>query len=200
MAKTQDFPLHRTAATLLVIACTAGIPHASAQEASSLYTSMKSLDCSKPRSRDPDTARWSCPGPAGLVVAGNEGDIRQTISVGRTVAAARKEPAASTWFGPPNVAGDTIEWRFPPGSDKPVAIIQRWTLIPSEEPRRSILVVTRLPPGPVCHVAYVDVTANPADHNAIARKGADELARDFDCKNPPAILGQRGADIAVSRQ
>jgi hypothetical protein len=113
--------------------------------------------------------------------------------------AARKEPAASTWFGPPNFAGDTIEWRIPAGSDTPAAIIQRWTLIPDEQPRRSILVVTRLPPGPACHVAYVDVAKNP-NANAVARKGADELARAFDCKNAPTILGLRGADIPVSRQ
>jgi hypothetical protein len=183
----------------LAIACVAPISVVTAQEASSRYTSMKSADCGRPKSRDPDSAAWTCPGVSGLLVAGSEGDVRQTISVGRTAAAARKEPAASTWFGPPNVANDTIEWRFPAGSDKPAAIIQRWTLIPSEQPRRSILVVTRLPPGPVCHVAYVDVARNP-DANALARKGADELARGFDCRKEPQILGQHGDDIPVSRQ
>ena len=42
------------------------------------------------------------------------------------------------------------------------------------------MVVTRLPPGAVCHVAYVDVRANP-NPNELARKAADEIARDFKC-------------------
>jgi hypothetical protein len=43
-----------------------------------------------------------------------------------------------------------------------------------------MLVVTRLPPGPVCHVAYVDAQANP-NANELARRAADRLARDFRC-------------------
>jgi hypothetical protein len=178
--------------------CFVAVP-AAAQEAKSVYTSMKSKQCKTEKTRDEDSAAWTCPGIDGLVVAGYEGDARQSISVGRSRALARKEPAADTFFGPPNIANDTIEWRIPPGTDKPFAIIQRWTLIPSEDPRRSILVVTRLPPGPVCHVAYVDVAKNGAEANVIARKGADELAKTFDCKTAPQILGQRGGEIAVSR-
>ena len=41
-----------------------------------------------------------------------------------------------------------------------------------------MLAVTRLPPGAVCHVAYVDVKANP-NANELARKAADESARAF---------------------
>jgi hypothetical protein len=190
--------LRRAVSFVLSLACLATVP-ATAQEARSVYTSMKAKECRTEKTRDADSGAWTCPGVAGLVVAGFEGDVRQAISVGRTRALARKEPSASTFFGPPNFAHDTIEWRFPPGSDTPGAIIQRWTMIPSEDPRWSILVVTRLPPGPVCHVAYVDVAKNGAEANVIARKGADELARNFDCKAAPQILGQRGAEIAVSR-
>ncbi len=43
-----------------------------------------------------------------------------------------------------------------------------------------MLAVTRLPPGEVCHVAYVDVAANP-NANELARQAADDLARDFKC-------------------
>ena len=43
-----------------------------------------------------------------------------------------------------------------------------------------MLIVTRLPPGPVCHVAHIDVPGNK-DANAMARKAADELARKFKC-------------------
>jgi len=169
---------------------------AGAQETASRTTSMKSPGCSKPRFSAEDSASWTCPGLPGFVVAGTEQDVRWTISVGRTAAAARKEPAATTTFGPPNFADDTIEWRTPAGAKQPTAIIQRWTLIPSEEPRRSVLVVTRLPPGPVCHVAYVNATTPDAD--TVARKAADELARGFDCKGAPPVLGG-GQEIPVIR-
>jgi hypothetical protein len=39
-----------------------------------------------------------------------------------------------------------------------------------------MLVITRLPPGAACHVAYVDVKANP-NANAVARKAADDGPR-----------------------
>jgi hypothetical protein len=52
--------------------------------------------------------------------------------------------------------------------------------------------LTRLPPGPVCHVAYVDAGANP-DHNVPARKAADESAAKFDCaKDKVMIVGKPG--------
>ena len=42
---------------------------------------------------------------------------------------------------------------------------------------KPMLAVTRLSPGAVCHVAYVDVKANP-NANELARKAADETARE----------------------
>lgn len=179
---------------VVMVCCAATV--VAAQEASSRYSSMKSKACSKPRFSAEDSASWTCPGLPGFVIAGTEQDVRWAISIGRTAAAARKEPAATTTFGPPNFANDTVEWRIPAGAKQPAAIIQRWTLIPSEEPRRSILVVTRLPPGPVCHVAYINATAPDAD--TLARKAADELARGFDCKNAPQLLGG-GPEIPVTR-
>jgi hypothetical protein len=62
-------------------------------------------------------------------------------------------------------------------------------------------VVTRLPPGKVCHVAYVDAAANP-DANEIARKAADEVARDFRCgKDDVKVIGANGraVDLAMPR-
>ncbi len=68
-------------------------------------------------------------------------------------------------------------------------MIQRWHIADNDDPEKNgrpkskqMLVVTRLPPGAVCHVAYIDVTANP-QANELARKAADELARGFDCKH-----------------
>jgi hypothetical protein len=54
-----------------------------------------------------------------------------------------------------------------------------------------MLVVTRLPPRPVCHIAYIDVAAN-ANAIELARKAA-ESARNFDCaKDKVRIEGTPG--------
>jgi hypothetical protein len=51
-------------------------------------------------------------------------------------------------------------------------------------------VVTRLPPGVVCHVGYVDALAN-VNANELAREIADKHARDFICgKDKPVVLGK----------
>ncbi len=52
-----------------------------------------------------------------------------------------------------------------------------------------MLVVTQLKPGATCHVAYVDARANP-DADELARKAADESARDFDCAGEPGFVGK----------
>ena len=53
------------------------------------------------------------------------------------------------------------------GAALPFAIIQRWNISVARNPqqhgrpgRNALLIVTRLPLGPVCHVAYIDVKAN----------------------------------------
>lgn len=53
----------------------------------------------------------------------------------------------------------------------------------------------RLPPGPVCKVAYIDRTAN-SNANELARKAADEVAPNFKCGTDKVqILGERGRAI-----
>ena len=55
-----------------------------------------------------------------------------------------------------------------------------------------VLVVTRLGPGGVCHVGYVDARANP-DANELARKIADEHARSLQVRQGQAdCLGKAG--------
>ena len=135
----------------------------------------------------------------------NEGDLRETVSVGTSRAAAEREPAARAGFGPFNSTTNTIEWRMADG--KPFAIIQRWQLadIDDEDKRgrpttKSMLVVTRLPPGAVCHVAYVDVKANP-NVNELARKAADDFARDFNCgKDAVKVIGERGRAVELAKR
>ena len=100
--------------------------------------------------------------------------LRTTVSVGATPAAAAKEPAASQGFRSFNRAHDTVEWRGLKG-EAPFAMIQRWWLT---DPTRfedargwsGLLVVTRLPPGPVCHVAYIDVKVNAKRQRACAQR------------------------------
>jgi hypothetical protein len=60
--------------------------------------------------------------------------------------------------------------------------------------------VTRLPPGDVCHVAYIDAQANP-NANELARKAADELARDFKCGNDEVkVIGDTGVAVSQAKR
>ena len=176
-----------------------GLSQASAQTFGSLYTSTKPADCrmiGKPSELDGSTTRV-CPGKAGLVVLISEDDLREVVSVGRNRTAAAREPAAEVWFGPFNSSEHTVEWRTQNG--KPFAIIQRWhiadgaDLDKNDRPKtKAMLVVMRLGPGPVCHVAYIDAIANP-NANELARKAADDAARDFKCgKDEIKTIGQSG--------
>lgn len=180
---------------------------AAAEIIGSVYTSTADKDCRKvsnlKRDGDDYAAEWTCPGPAGLVVVKSENDLRETITVGRSASAADREPASSQGFGPFNSTTNTIEWRVLTG--KPFAMIQRWHIADNDDPEtngrpksRQMLVVTRLPPGAVCHVAYIDVSANP-EANDIARKAADELARHFDCKTDKvSVVGTGGRTTALA--
>ena len=133
----------------------------------------------------------------------SEDDLRETVSVGRNRAAAAREPAAQSWFGPFNSTTATVEWRALDG--KPFAIIQRWHIADNSDEDSSgrpiakpLLAVTRLPPGPVCHVAYIDVQANP-DANELARKAADEAARGFQCGTDAVkVIGESGRAVELA--
>jgi hypothetical protein len=174
---------------------------------SSSYSSTAVKACrmiGKPNAEDGSTTRV-CPGKSGLVVLINEGDLRETVSVGRNREAAAKEPAAEAWFGPFSSTGDTVEWRA--ADSKPFAIIQRWLIADNSAQdkqgrpvSRAMLAVTRLPPGAVCHVAYVDVAANP-NANDLARQAADDFARGFNCgKDSVKTIGQSGRTTSLTKR
>lgn len=174
------------------------------------YTSTAAKDCRKGASFkvgvDDYASDHFCKGIGGFVVLKREDDLRETVSIGRSVKDAAKQPAASQGFGPFNSTTDTIEWRLDPGG-RPFAAIQRWHLADNDNPDRDgrprtvqMLVVTRLPPGGVCHVAYVDVKANP-NANEIARQAA-EKAPAFNCgKDKVRVegLGGRAIELAMPR-
>jgi len=195
-----------TAALALLGASAVTIPRSNAETIGSSYTSTAPKDCrarSAGNGVDDSTVR-TCPGKNGLIVLIAEDDLRETVSVGRNRLAASKEPAADTWFGPFNSTTHTVEWRAADG--RPFALIQRWHLADNaDEDKKSgrpiakpMLAVTRLPPGPVCHVAYVDVQANP-DANELARRAADEIARDFKCsKDKVKVVGKSGRAVELA--
>ena len=154
-----------------------------------------------------DSPTRVCRGKATLVVLVNKDDLRETVSVGRNRDAAAKEPAAQAAFGPFKQALQAIEWRTT--GNNPFAIIQRWRIaddkidhtLKDDPAAKPLLVVSRLPPGAVCPVAYVDRSANP-DADDLARKAADEIARDFKCgQDQVKILGSpgRAAELAKPR-
>lgn len=172
----------------------------------STYTSTAKKDCKvAPAPKDDPEGGFLqvCPGMAGLIVTNAEGDLREVVSVGRTRAAAEKEPAAQAFFGPFSSTTSTIEWRHPKGG-APFAIIQRWHLADNDDPApdgrprtKQMLVVTRLPPGPVCHTAFVDVKANP-NANELARVAA-ERARGFKCgKDKVQVEGASGRAVELA--
>jgi hypothetical protein len=185
-----------TSAVIAVTALAALSSRADAQSVSSLYTSTAEKDC-RVKDTPPDGSISICPGKGGLIVVLTEADARQTVSVGRNPKAAENEPAASQSFRPFNSTTNTVEWRIANG--RPFAIIQRWHISDNEEQDkngrpvgRNLMVVTRLPPGPVCHVAYIDARANP-NPSELARKAADEIARGFTCgKDQMKVVGERG--------
>jgi hypothetical protein len=192
---------------LAVLAVLLAASWANAQTISSQYSSTAPKDCrmiGKPSELDGSTTRL-CPGKGGFSVLISEDDLRETVSVGKSRVAAAKEPAAQVWFEPFNSTLTTVEWRL--AGNKPFAIIQRWLIADNSDrdakdrPRdKAMLAVTRLPPGAVCHVAYIDVAANP-DANELARKAADELARDFQCSwDEVKIIGASGRAVELAKR
>jgi hypothetical protein len=196
---------------LAIAGLAAAVPNlicqANAQTIGISYTSTAAKDCrmiGKPSDLDGSTTRV-CPGKSGLVVLISEVDLREIVSVGRTRAAAAEEPAAQVWFHPFNSSGETVEWRTLNG--KPFAIIQRWYIADNSDRDKGdrpiakpMLAVTRLPPGPVCHVAYVDAQANP-NANELARKAADEFARGFRCgKDGLKVVGAPGRAVELAKR
>ncbi|MDA9492977.1 hypothetical protein [Bradyrhizobium sp. CCBAU 11361] len=194
-----------TTTCLAMLLMCAVLDGANAQSVGSIYTSTAPKDCrqvGKPSALDGSTTRI-CPGKEGLMVLIAEDDLREVVSVGRNRKEAAEEPAAKIWFAPFNSSETTVEWRA--AGPKPFAIIQRWHIADGSDPdkegrpnTKAMLVVTRLPPGPVCHVAYVDAIANPTA-NELARKGADDFARSFTCgKDEVKIIGTRGRAVELA--
>ena len=188
---------HQPIALVVLLAAVLGAATpAAGQSVSRVYTTFDSDKCRHTPGREvEDYGSWRCPGHAGIDVVLSAGDQRMRVSFGRK---ARDEPAARQTFPAFNdVYKGTVEWRLeqlPNGRTRPFATILRWNVKTADEIERRtasgrVLVVTRLGPGGVCHVGYVDARANP-DANALAAQLADDKARAFQCgKDKPITLG-----------
>jgi hypothetical protein len=160
------------------------------------YTPLDLAKCRhKPGREVEDYGSWRCAGYGGNFVFVSAGDQRTYISYGPKPAdtVASGETLASF-----NSEGKTIEWRIERRGGKPVpfATILRWNTTVAQDNgdgvRGQVLVVTRLGPGGVCHVGYVDGRANP-NANELAVQLADTRARNFKCgKDKPMIVGEKG--------
>lgn len=165
---------------------------ARAQTIESAYTDFNAKKCRHiPGKEVEDYGEWHCKGYGGIPILMSAGDQRINVSYGKNAA---EEPAASQTLASFNGEGDKIEWRIEKG--KPFAAIMRWSTTKPDEKgssiRGSVLVVTRLDPGGVCHVGYVDGRANK-NANELAREIADKHARGFVCgKDKRITLGEKG--------
>lgn len=186
----------------LLAAMLAAVP-ASAQQNESRYTSVAVKGCKKFQRVIVGGAEFStthaCRGLKGYEVVVEDTDLRTTVTVGFHRHHAKKQPAYEQGFAPFNSVNDNLEWRIDGKTKRPFAVIQRWLIADNENLDKNdrpqnvgLLVVTRIPPGAACHVAYIDVRANE-NPNALAQKAADELAKKFDCaKDKVHIVGNRG--------
>jgi hypothetical protein len=191
--------MKRMIAGALLAAASLSTFDAFAQDVGSAYTKIDlRKDCRhRPGVDVEDYGDWRCKGFAGVPIWLGAGDQRMYVSFG---AKAKREPAAEQTLSPFNDFYEgVVEWRLAGG--KPFATILRWNYkTQADRENRNVsgraLVVTRLPPGPVCHVGYVDARANP-NANELVREIADKHARDFNCeKDTPAIIGKIGPGAA----
>lgn len=171
-----------------------------AQAIESAYTDFNAKKCRHiPGKEVEDYGEWHCKGYGGIPILMSAGDQRINVSYGKK---AEEEPAASQTLASFNGEGDKIEWRIESKNGKkiPFATIMRWSTTKPDEKgdsiRGSTLVVTRLGPGGVCHVGYVDGRANK-NANELAREIADKHARSFVCgKDKRIFLGEKGSGFS----
>ena len=170
-------------ATLIALALLAPCP---AVAADSAYTTVDlQADCSQV-SQDEVGGAWTCKGFRDYAVHFSEGDLRQSAFYGPVGSWYAK--GATESFSAFNYAAPTIEWRIAAGI--PFATIRRWFVsgVPDADgnpgPETQVLVVSRVAQpadGEGCVVGYVEATANK-DANGLARRAADNEARDFACR------------------
>jgi hypothetical protein len=171
------------------------------------YTKFDAKTCKHTKGREvEDYGSWLCPGYKNLAVRLSAGDQRMYVTFGPRT----KDNIAGTETFPGfnDVYEGTVEWRIEKTSDgktRPFATILRWNIVTAADNEKAtgpitstgrVLVVTRLGPGGVCHVGYVDAKANP-DANELARKIADEHARTFKCGKDKRIVSGKPGEVSM---
>jgi hypothetical protein len=168
---------------------------APAEELSSAYReiNLKTQCAYGPEGGGAEPGAWRCAGYRGIPVEIGARDERTHLSFGPKP---WDEKAGRQTLSRPNkFDGGVIEWRLD-GERRAFAAITLWKAQrPSDKPFESysgaVLVVTRLGPGGVCHVGYVDARLN-ARADALAREIADRRARAFQCdKDRAVVAGKR---------
>ena len=194
------------AAAVLFAAAFGLISPANAQTFSSSYTSTAPKDC-RTIGKPSDRRQHDAGVPRQIGAGGGDQRGRSAPNrLGRPQPHSRQQGAGrGVLVRPFNSTAHTVEWRAVDG--KPFAIIQRWLIADNNDPDKAgsptskpMLAVTRLPPGPVCHVAYIDGQAN-RNANELARQAADEFARDFKCgKDEVKVIGEKGAAVSLAKR
>ena len=141
---------------------------------------------------DGDWANMVCSGFRGYPVIIYSADLRESVFYGFPPAG----DLAPTWesFAAFNSSGPKIEWRIETedGRAIPFAPIHRWSVSDPENPDKQVEVLVVSKVGQVaerdgCAVGLVAATGNPKA-NEMARKIADEQARDFACGADERVL------------
>ena len=163
-----------------------------AEAEESVYTSLALESCKfvPPSPDDPlQSGLWLCSGHSGIPVRVAEGDLRFFVSYGPNAAFERAAAETLPQF---NTINATLEWRLDDAGLPFATILRYFADYGDGGPPEQVLVVTRLGEEEVCHVAYVNASANP-DANLLARQAADLIARNFLCDfHLPVIIGNRG--------
>lgn len=159
----------------------------------SVYTTIDLPTCSRTKTSDGES--HICKGLPGYPIYMAEGDLRAFIAASTAPAKSRAAEQTLKAFNTPfkgNATRAPIEWRIVIREGKQVpyaAIIKYYTK--NDEAQGQVFVVMKIAGAETCHVAYIDAVANP-EAIILARQVADEKARNFNCKEPPAIVGARG--------
>src|SRR5579872_5215745 len=132
-------PSMRVLASAVCVLAAALVP-AAAETIDSTYTSLAAKNCRKVVNLKIEDTEYAvsrtCAGPAGYKVYIAEEDLRETLSIGKSLKQASAEPAAQEHYGAFNGYEDVVEWRSLKGGgvkgSAPFAAIVGWYFADNE--------------------------------------------------------------------
>lgn len=158
----------------ILLASLAAAAQAPAPANTSTYTNFDVRGCRRiGQIEEGSSARWRCPGHAGIPLFISSGDDRYDLDAG--IDNGEWESLSSF-----NIVAPRVEWRLRRG--RPIAIIYRFLVSASETPAYSRLAVETIGQRgrPGCVIAWIDGGLPTA--NAHARAVADRRAERFRCR------------------